>query len=513
MKATAEWLGCAIYATAAACFIANGPGLQYDEALLAHGAAHVLHSSGLPPFAYDAGSWIFIGGTALPVMVISYVGAVKDLILVPLFALLGISAAVTRAASVLMTLPLIWLGARVLQRHCGSATATAFACALAIHPTFIAATTFDNGSVAVWMLPLALFAFAVDRYVVEPTAKRAFVAGLAAGFAIWCRANCIWFVVAIVVAIAVVCRREARAALRHAGPIAAGGIAGALPFLGFQIASRGAIFQFLATHKSTLDITNRLDALGNVLIMSAEQRIIWGGRATPAWQTAFAVTIVIVAIVAALISKDPFQRIVAVATLITIALMITSPAQIAEHHLIGVVPFLVACAAIALPPRARAVIFIVYAAIALTHMVVAVRMLRVTGGVDVWSDAIDNVARDRDSTRADVLDWGLYNNLYVIDAARLSGRELFWNATESYSGRGLAWTTEVERGGAYLVPAWQVFPSARIGFLRALRSSGLPCEMRTFSQRNGEEYARLFLVTARVPTSPSTRPGTESSRV
>src|SRR5215213_692531 len=108
----------------------------------------------------------------------------------------------------------------------------------------------------------------------------------------------------------------------------------------------------------------------------------------------------------------------------------------------------------------------------------AVRGLVATGGVDMWSDAMRSVARE--APDADILDWGLYNNLYVVTKGRTRSRELFWSATAKYSGRGVAWQAEIARGGAYLEPSWILFTEPRAGFQRALRESGQPYTVRTF---------------------------------
>jgi hypothetical protein len=137
-------------------------------------------------------------------------------------------------------------------------------------------------------------------------------------------------------------------------------------------------------------------------------------------------------------------------------------------------------------------------------MAAAVRGLRATGGIDAWSDAGAIVASDPDVKTADVIDWGLYNNLYVLTNGALQGRELFWGATITHAGNGISWRTEIGRGGAYLVPARSYFPQARSGFMSALRESGQSYTSRGFLQRNGQRYADLYRVSPRLTTPDPT---------
>lgn len=509
MKWEAEWTGCLLYAAVAGFLIACGPGLQYDEALTVHGAVHLLHGHGVPPFAHESGSWLPAGGKFLPLMVISYVGAFKDYVALPLLMLFGTSAATVRIAPVLMTLPLLWLGGRTMRLHCGPAAATVFGCALAIHPTFAGATTFDNGAVSLWMLPLALFVAALDAFASNPDRKTAILAGAAGGFAIWCRANCAWFIVAIAIAFAVMYRSEVRRYLQHAVAIGAGAMIGALPFLVFQIASHGAIFHFFLAVRTSPHLLERFGQLAGVLVFAKEHRVIWRGPEPLAWEVAFVVIASILSVGGALLSNSRFARPVALATLLTAAAMLTSSAPVAPHHLCGLLPFVAACAAAAagtLRQRAArvavAIAAAVYIFIAASELLSAGRNLRATGGIGPWSDAINAVAADENARMADVLDWGLYNNLYVLTNGQLDGREIFWNATEQHSGRGLAWRAEIAHGGAYLVPAWQIVPRARRGFFAAVRETGASYSIKRFAQRDGTPYADLYVVKPRGRPSP-----------
>jgi hypothetical protein len=205
-------------------------------------------------------------------------------------------------------------------------------------------------------------------------------------------------------------------------------------------------------------------------------------------------------LIAALSARERFHRLAGVATIVVSAIMVTTRAPVAEHHVVGLVPFFAAVAALVFTGGARwrrivgAGAAAIYLFIAVTQIGIAIRGLRSTGGVGIWSDAINAVAHDREVTGAEVgiVDWGLYNNLYVLTRARIRGRELFWGSTETYTRDGVSWDAEIARGGTYLIPAAPIFPKGRSGFQRALQASGRRYAVRTFLQRNGQPYAELY---------------------
>ncbi|MGZ7079941.1 MAG: hypothetical protein ACXVJT_11045, partial [Thermoanaerobaculia bacterium] len=301
-------------------------------------------------------------------------------------------------------------------------------------------------------------------------------------------------------------RREMQTYLDKVGWLVAGGVAGGAPFLLFQIASRGAIFRFMSAMQVPSRhglLINRLWALANVLVSSSESRAIWNGAAVPDWQLIAISSFAAISTLVAVISHDRFARLLGLTAIILGTIMLVSRMPITEHHLVGLIPAVVAPAAVVWcrSPSWRSAIgagiFAVYVVIALVNMTSSIRNLRATGGVDAWSDAVNIVAADPDAKTTDILDWGLYNNLYVLTGGSLRGRELFWGATTAYSGDGFSWRAEIGRGGNYLVPAFGFFPLARAGFMRALGESQQSYTSRTFLQRNGKLYAVLYRVAPR----------------
>jgi len=125
----------------------------------------------------------------------------------------------------------------------------------------------------------------------------------------------------------------------------------------------------------------------------------------------------------------------------------------------------------------------------------AADQIRSTGGVGLWSDAIDTLSdyleRNCQGRSIKVLDWGLSNGLFVLSSSRISPTELFWGATVEHSGLGKAWKDEIYPGDVYVLhsPGLVQFPEAGDGFRRTLAASGLPYRRTEFFQKSGARYA------------------------
>src|SRR5437762_1125561 len=83
-------------------------GLQYDEALQHHGAVQMLNARGEPSFAHEPGSWVQFAGRYWPLMIVPYVGAVMDYLLLGPFAIFGPSTEVARAVNAFLAAFGIW---------------------------------------------------------------------------------------------------------------------------------------------------------------------------------------------------------------------------------------------------------------------------------------------------------------------------------------------------------------------------------------------------------------------
>src|SRR4029079_11168981 len=127
----------------------------------------------------------------------------------------------------------------------------------------------------------------------------------------------------------------------------------------------------------------------------------------PLWHSIALGSFAALSIVLAMFVRDRFSRLLGLPAIILGAIMLVTRVPVAEHHLVGRVPVIVAVAAVAWcrPPLWRATIggalCLAYLGIALIHDATFIRNLRATGGHGDWSDAVNAVAADKEARKAD----------------------------------------------------------------------------------------------------------------
>jgi hypothetical protein len=498
-------LAVGVYALLGGTLILQNPGLEYDEALQVLGAVHMRNSPGEITLPHDPDTWLCAAGRCLPLMTVRYAGAVKEYLCLPLFTLFGTRVEVVRLVSLLLGGVGIFGMGWLLARHVAPCVGIATALILAIHPAYVDLTVFDNGTISVWMAALGLTALAISRYVSRQDATGAFLIGAALGFGVWARANFVWMVAAVFVAAILVLRKRLLQPWRHWAAFAAGGIAGALPLLTYQVISRGGTFEALDMFRVSTGlgdlVTQRLPMLAEMLLSDGEHRAIWNGPALPEWQMWFFPCVVLASCVVCLVSSA-WARGLAIAFLALVAFTMSSRMPVAQHHLIALVPLAAAMAAMAgwlLAKKSRAAaiaLAAIYGIAALDWQVAAIRGIRDTGGVGQWSDSVFELSEHLRTGYAGslirILDWGLQNNLYVLSDGQLKSREVF-PGTREVNRLGRPWREDVARGGVFVMngPRNRHFPDPTEGFLDALAKSGAKAKGSQIKQQNGEVYAEI----------------------
>jgi hypothetical protein len=204
-----------------------------------------------------------------------------------------------------------------------------------------------------------------------------------------------------------------------------------------------------------------------------------------------------------------WRRACALSAVLLTVIMVASNLGISQHHLVAVLPLAVVALAVLsvevarryraeiLPLAAAAAGFVV---LCLSWDVRIESGLRRTGGIRVWSSAIDGVHEYLAShpvppDRLKILSWGLQNNLYVISGGAVYGTELFWAGTETLSPRGIPWGSEIAEGGSFLFYSLRKGSprpwAAAKGFWQALEGYGGPRRDTTFFDRSGSPLAVL----------------------
>lgn len=495
-----------IYVVGAAALMLQRPGLQYDEALLVMGAVHARHDRALPNYSHDEHTWICPRGRCIPLMTMRYVGAIKEWICWPLFALSDSRTIIIRGVSAAMGLIGI-LGVVVLMGTiAGWRPAAALAALWVVNPSYADMTVFDNGTVSPWMLAMGLLALAGAAHVRAPSLATAFAIGAAAGFGIWARANFLWLLIGVALVMAHVWRPP----WRQLVAVALGGIAGGAPFLLYNVISRGGTLgaqQFSQAEGSwSFLLLVRSIMFSEAMLSNREHRAMWDAPALPLWQSWLAAAITCVALVICFARGRMLARAAALAFIATAFCFFTSKLGVAEHHLIALMPLAFICWVMAaqLVPRALALaVAAVYGSLALYHYGAAINGLQRTGGVGQWSDGILQVARDVDQNHRGrllkIMDWGLENNLYVLLDGRLTWRNVYPDSTATLAQGRRPWAEEISEGGLYLLngPQNRQFPLASEAFLKVLPATNHT--RKAYKQRDGRVYAELI----DIPPSPA----------
>ena len=508
-----------LYVCLAARLIRANVGYQMDEAIYVESAVYMLHGSGEPPFMHDAASWTSAPGRRWPLMIIPYVGATKAYVALPFFAAFGASAAVARCVAVLLgSLGIAGLVV-LIASEIGSTVGLIVGIVLAIHPSYLDFTVFDNGGVSVWMAGMGLLALAMTLYLRRRSTLSALLLGTAAGLGVWARANLLWLIAAVVLASLFIWGRRAIAPRHHITAMLVGSFLGALPLLLYEVNSQLATFRFMSSTRQALSpqtIAQRFRALDELMISDGEQRGIWSGPALTHWEMRIGAALLLLVVCSLLIRIWPgdsetarWRRAYALAAVLLTAIMVTSSLGISQHHLVAVLPL--ACAALTILSVElmrrfrRSVPMLGGVAVGLGVLFLSwdvriERGLLRTGGKWYWSSAIGDVeeylrSRPVQPSRLKILDWGFQNNLYVISGGSVYGTELFWAGTETLSPRGIPWRAEIADGGAFLL-YWFDKGSSRLspatkGFRQALEEYGGPRRDTTFFDRSGSPVVVL----------------------
>jgi hypothetical protein len=289
--------------------------------------------------------------------------------------------------------------------------------------------------------------------------------------------------------------------------MAVGGLIGGAPLLWYEIRSGGATFAFMRSMANTEPLARllgrRLEMLSQIFILSGADRAIWLGPALPVWQVVLFCSVVTLAVIACLLSRGSFPRAAALTFLLLLLCMLLWRLNIADQHLIALVPLAALLVAITAWdscrrwPAARyiaAAIGILYLGCSLQWQLTAARELRSTGGLRLWSKAIDplcgSLQQHYPGRRIKALDWGFHHSLFVLSNGKITTTDLFSGATRDRSASGKAWGEEIARGDVYLAhsPGLVEFPAAQDGFFRALAASGFAVRRYQVAQSSGAEY-------------------------
>lgn len=462
-------------------------GLQYDEALFHEGGVYLQRGGDLP---LDAAKYWHTGGKAWPLMTMPYAGAIKDYASWPVFAAMGASVSSVRLVSVLLTamglLGLTLLATEVM----GFATGLTAAMLTAMHPSVVDLTLYDS-SVAPWMCGAGLVAVTVRAWGHAQRAASNVAIGIAVGLLVWTRLNTVWMIGAAIVAAAIVYRRWPT--LKSAALVSVGALLGFSPFLLYFSQASTQFFETARSNQlhATLWqlLSYRTKLWTDVMVADGQHRAIWGADLVPfPLRIAFGVAWIGVLVWALRTSQPRHVRWMSITALLTAAAMVVSSFAVAEHHLVTLLPLMIAVlVSVSMPLRWGKAGIATLAVFWLGCDVQNAMGVRSTGGVKSWSDASTRVAevamQAGPKARVACLDWGIATQLYVLTNGSLRCTELFWSAE---GGRQRPWAEVARDFDVLIASAPQVgyFPLASQEFRANVDRSTF--HVAEVSQRDGQ---------------------------
>jgi len=508
----------AVYLLSALGLGLQSPGMHYDEAIYFNSAVHLLTSRQPPPFAIQPWSWITVADRQWPIMVLPYAGPLRSYLALGPFAMFGANNWSARMVTVFMGALGIWGFSVLIRDQLNPAAGALTAALLAVNPAYLSSTIYDLGAVTEWMAPFGLASVALASYLRRKTAYAAFWLGLAIGTAVWTRANLVWLFAAIALSGILVLGKQMFLPLREILALCAGGLLGLAPLLWYEIRSGGGTFAFMQFTRNEKPLSfllqKRAGMFAQMLLSDSEHRVAWNGPEMPLWQMILFPTLVGIGLWVCLRHDSPKQHIKRMLGLTFVLLatyMFCSRFNIAEHHLIALLPLSVLMVALAAQDSLQrwriarypvAIVLVVYLLCATQWNMAAAHRFRSGGGAEAWSDAIHSVSdylgRNCVGRKIKVLDWGLHNSLFVLSNGKITPSELFWGATVERSGSGKKWTEEIVPGDVYVLhaPELMVFWEATEGFGRALAKSGHSYRSTLFSQKSACPFAEVVEILA-----------------
>jgi len=505
-------VACAIFFFLLGLVFISRTGIEDDEAIFA-----------VPLFL----DWCFYGlplgpHLRLPLMHMSYLGALKTWLYTPLFAFLAPTPEAIRVPAVLLgaaTIVLFWL---LLERVHSRAAAFAGSVLLATDTIFLLTTTYDWGPVALQhLLTVAAMLFAVRWY---QSGRQGFLAAAAycCGLAFWDKAIFGWMFAGMCAGSLIFARGiRRRMTFRGAALAIAALLGGALPVIVYNLAAtpRFATIRsnarftpgFFAAGWRALRATWNGSGLLGIAHYAAphagtpqgvvEQASFYLHAATGEWRTNFIEAALVVGLLVLLLRWRSTAReamlFALVAGAIGLIAMLLSGGGLSVHHTILLWPLPVFFLANAFGEVPSRVGLVVLCFLGLSNLLVTNQYLYQFvryGSSDVWTDAIYPLAAALSKTHASqavITDWGIADQLCVLNRNDPPARPIafrFMPPGDPPAQREADLRILADEKAIWVehMPGHEVFKGANDHVLNAAREAGFsPVMLDTFYDRNG----------------------------
>ena len=225
-RGTACVLAACAYFFCAGCALIPHLGVQDDETLFAQA---------IYPPRYELFA-VHLGRFSVPLMLMSYLGALKSWVYWPILHVFGAGIATLRVPMLMAGVASVWLLYLLLRRTAGEAAAVIGCCLLAADSTYLVTTCFDWGPVALQHL-LVLAGMLLLMKFYQERGTWALAGGFFLfGLALWDKALAVWMLSGLAVAAMTVFPRRVLQVLTFRRAVI-GGLAlalGALPLIVFN---------------------------------------------------------------------------------------------------------------------------------------------------------------------------------------------------------------------------------------------------------------------------------------
>jgi hypothetical protein len=517
-------------------------GLEDDEVYF---AAPIFHL----PAAAIFSAHVF--HSQLPLMLLSYLGALKTWLYFPIFASFPPSYITLRLPVLIIGSLTVWLFIWLLERTGGRTVAWVGGLLLATDTMFLFTTCFDWGPVALQHLLTTAGLALVFKFASEGKRSGLFLGFLCFGLALWDKALFLWLFSGLIFATVVVFPRElwARFSLKNCGITAAGLCLGALPLVVYNAASNLATFRSnssfdlaqLPTRWFALRITWGGQILFGYMVhapwmpdaprqpgtalerMSGVVHTLAGFRYHNQLEPAFWVALALVPLLWFTRARKTLLFCLTAMAVAWFQMAITKGAGLGAHHTVLLWPLPHWFLAVALVQAsawtplqwkkvgawalAAAMVFLVSENLLLTNEYLY--QLTRYGALGAWSDAIYRLSDEVSSIQPEhfvVDDWGIAKALLVLRG----GRVPLLMADDSFLAPGI---TEARRewdharlvGDVWIghTPQYQQTAGANERIVQAARAAGFEKQIiKTVANRSGRPVFEIFrFVRAAAPSN------------
>jgi len=450
------------------CWNLRQPGLEYDEVLFANAALGHLDESFI---AYE----LDLGGIRVPLMLMTYIGALKAYIYGPIFELFPTTPLTVRLPVIIIGMITLVVTYRLLIRLVDRRVALSVCWLLATDPSFVFHTRIDFGPTVLMMFLKMTSLLAFVHFVKSGGIVWLALGSFLVGLGVFDKANFLWYIVGLVTATLVVWRKGVSRYLTVRSLVVCGFFMflGSFPFIYYNLATNGRTFQervllpqdIVGSAKARTGLlTESLSGSGVYKFVNGRKpsgfvealTSVWPATITP-W--VLACTVVFSCVARGTLRSKPADQLGVFFTLLFLAIVVQiylTRLAVGWHHFMMLWPFhqIALCIFLLRSGSTRCSVVIGSAdsirskigrklpVIALVSMTASnlvvdsiyLRSFSTEGGRGFFSDAIYELAEyamETQGRRFLLMDWGFNTQLLLLSRGSIEKDEIFWRLETS----------------------------------------------------------------------------------